>query len=586
MTAEHPADAVEVERRRLGRAGAPAAGTRPGSTPYGCGPMRIVRQRPRRVQRRPQRAHGCASVLASLPCGSSMLGCVVPAGRLPERIDERRGELMMTAAGARSHGERRGVDAERGGEPAGVGVGGGVGIGARRRGGAHAATCSAGAVEKPQRMLPVLFVGVPGATNARSPDAACPASSASNDAAALLGGQRPVDAEHDEAGQPVGERRPKAMSLSRTVSEHAGRRGPPPGSTAQLNASWTFGQRGDRPSGVVGAPRGRPATGRRPGDRAPGPTRLGTPRHGVLEPDRHPALGQGGRLDRPRPRAGPVAVSGNAGGSPVRSVQVRRSQRVEQVAGPAGPEPAGEGGPGRLGPRRVVERRPPLVPVPLGAGPLVVGERRFVGVEVHLVGEDADVQGGVGIREARLDPHRQQRHRHLAVERLDGGRGRCVQQPGRRRRRARKFGTPRVRAARRRSRSATSARPVQPGAPAGRAQVGQLGLAGGELRPNAVSSSARCELRAVLGDRRGRGRASAPRDVSGERGRAPGRVLEQASATVAPSAGPAAARSSPRAAQVLDGERRRRRSRCRARRRRHAVGRRPVATRRARNGAR
>ena len=58
----------------------------------------------------------------------------------------------------------------RGGETPGVGVGAVSASAPQRR--RPCATCSEGAVESPTRALPVLLVGVPGVTNARSPEAA------------------------------------------------------------------------------------------------------------------------------------------------------------------------------------------------------------------------------------------------------------------------------------------------------------------------------------------------------------------------------------------------------------------------------
>ena len=46
-----------------------------------------------------------------------------------------------------------------------------------------------------------------------------------------------------------------------------------------------------------------------------------------------------------------------------------------------------------------------------------------MGVEVDLVGEDADVQGGLALVEPGLDPHGEQRDGDRSVERLDRHRG-------------------------------------------------------------------------------------------------------------------------------------------------------------------
>ena len=191
-----------------------------------------------------------------------------------------------------------------------------------------------------------------------------------------------------------------------------------------------------------------------------------------------------------------------------------------------------------------------------------------MGVEVDLVGEDADVQGGAVVGEAGLDPHRQQRHRHLAVERFDGGLG-LDRRPA-----ARSAAAPT-------SPVSSAAALVEVGSPAlqvghaplgrssaaprlaGHAEVGELGLAGGELgaRPPSSSVPTAPSSRAVLGD-----------PVEVEVGHQASSVKARwractstwtgfwnsASATVAPSAGtgcsPLGGGEPP---QVLDGERRR-----------------------------
>ena len=165
----------------------------------------------------------------------------------------------------------------------------------------------------------------PGATNARSPVRGVPGeqrrparrrparASASSRRRARRGGS---------ARSPA--RRPKARSLSRTVSSMPAARAAS-GSTAQRNASCTCGTRASgvgRRRGV----RGRRATGRRPGGRAPGPTRPGTPRSVSWNPiatqRSGSAVASTARVHEPAR----LAVSGNAGGSPgARSRLVGRS---------------------------------------------------------------------------------------------------------------------------------------------------------------------------------------------------------------------------------------------------------------------
>ena len=431
------------------------------------------------------------AVVGVAAVGVEQLGRVVPARRLPQRIDEGRGERMVTAAGPWRHREGRRADPERGGETPGVGVGRGVGVGPRER---RRPCCDLlGRRRREARPGAASVVGrCAGGDERQVTGGGVTGEQRLQHVGALLGGQRPVDAEHDEAGQPVRQRATEGHVAIADGEQHAGR-------------ARRFGI--ERPTerllhvgdaGIGVGWRGHlQLLRRRAGGQAIGHPVGPDPEHlqGVLEPDRHPALGEGGGLDRPRPRAGPRGGDRERRRPVGGAVQVGRSQRVEQVARPAGAEAAGERGPGPLGPRRVVERRPPLVPVPLGAGPFVGGERRFVGVEVHLVGEDADVQGGVGVREAGLDAHREQRDRHLAVQRFHGGLGvDLVQQPARRDAdEPGQFGTPLVEGGS--SGFQRGDAPFGPfeqaGAPAGRGSSASSAWRTASSAPNSVSSVAR-----------------------------------------------------------------------------------------------
>ena len=290
-------------------------------------------------------------------------------------------------------------------------------------GGAHSAIRAAGAVVKPLGTPAVLLVGVPGATKASSPEAAWPARSASSDAAACSGVSVQSSADHDDAVEAVGEAAEVEIGVAHG-DEH-------PGVTGRVGVDGPLERVLDLGQPARPARRGRrraaPLTGRgsvrRRGDRAPVMTRRGTPRNRSGSRWR-PTAPAGTSLRRHAVHvASRWAVAGKVGAPPGASVRFVGRQRVDEVPGPAGRDPTGHGLPRRLGSGRVVRCRPPLVPVPLAGGPLVVGEPGLVGIEVHLVGEDADVQRLVLLGVSSLDPHGQQRDRHRAVERLDRGLG-------------------------------------------------------------------------------------------------------------------------------------------------------------------
>ena len=100
-------------------------------------------------------------------------------------------------------------------------------------------------------------------------------------------------------------------------------------------------------------------------------------------------------------------------------VEVERRQRLDDPYRTGRLDRAAQRRPGRARAIAGIGRGEPGAPVGLAGRPLVGGQLRLVAVQVDLVREDPHPQ--LVADEPRLEPHRQQRHRHVAGETGDAG---------------------------------------------------------------------------------------------------------------------------------------------------------------------